>query len=75
MTLLRRLVSGFVLAVLVLAAIAVAIYGALQLTVATLGVGAVALAIFIAVLARIAQAADHHADLREMIESRSREIP
>lgn len=61
---LARFVSGLVLAALILLAIALAVFGAGKVTQATLGVGLIALAIFVAVLARIAQAADHHAELR-----------
>ena len=69
---LRRIVSGFVIVVLVLAAIGLALLGADRLTQATAGVGTICGAVFIAVLARIAQAADHHAEVRRMWE-RSKE--
>jgi hypothetical protein len=69
---LRRIVSGFVLAILVLASIALALYGADRLTQATLGVGVICLAVFVAVIARIAQAADHHAALRILLERAER---
>lgn len=65
---LGRIVSGFVIASLVLVSIGTAAYGALILTTATLGVGAICVAILVAVLARIAQAADHHAEIRRMME-------
>lgn len=45
---------------LILAGIGLAGIGGLLLSSATLGVGLIGLAIFAAVLARIAQAADHH---------------
>ena len=68
MEILRRVVSGIVLVILVLAAIALALYGADHLTQATVGVGAICFGVFVAVLARIAQAADHHAELRRILE-------
>ena len=68
MEVLRRVVSAIVLVILVLAAIALAVYGAAHLTQATLGVGAICFGVFVAVLARISQAADHHAELRRLLE-------
>lgn len=65
---LRRIISGFVLAVMVLVAIALAVWGSDRLTQATQGVGIICLAVFVAVLARLAQAADHHAELRRILE-------
>ena len=65
---LRRFVSGLVLAVLVLIAIAFAVYGGNNLTQATLGVGAICAGVFVAVIARIAQASDHHAEMRRLLE-------
>lgn len=64
----RRIVSGFVLACMVLVAIALAVWGADRLTQATMGVGIICLGVFVAILARLAQAADHHAELRRLIE-------
>ena len=71
---LRRIVSGLVIAILVLASLALAVYGAIQLTQATLGVGALAGAVLLAVLARISQAADHHAELRRRWERASDDL-
>lgn len=65
---LRRIVSGFVLAVMVFVAIGLAVWGSDRLTQATQGVGIICLAVFVAVLARLAQAADHHAELRRILE-------
>lgn len=68
MNLLRRIVSGLVLAAMLFASVAAAVYGADHLTQATLGVGVLCLGVFIAILARIAQAADHHAEIRRLLE-------
>ena len=64
----RRVISGIVIAILVLASIGLALLGADRLTQATVGVGTICGAVFIAVLARICQAADHHAELRRLLE-------
>ena len=63
-----RTASRVVFAILVLASLALAVFGAEYLTQATLGVGAIAGAVLIAVLARISQAADHQAELRKLLE-------
>lgn len=65
---LRRFISGLVLAVIVLAAIAAVIYGTLHLTQATLGIGCICIGVFVAIIARIAQASDHHYEVRVMLE-------
>lgn len=65
---LRGIISGLVIALLVLLALALAAYGTMKLTQATEGVGAIALAIFVAILARLTQAADHHADILRHLE-------
>ena len=64
----RRIISGIVLAVLVIASIGLALLGADRLTQPTLGVGTICGAVLLAVLARIAQAADHHAEVRRLLE-------
>ena len=53
----RRVISGIVIAVLVLASIGLALLGADRLTEAAVGVGTICGAVFIVVLARICQAA------------------
>lgn len=68
MDILRRVVSGIVITILVLVAIALGLWGADRLTQPTLGVGLICAAVLVAVLARIAQAADHHAELRRLLE-------
>lgn len=65
---LRRVVSGLVLAVLVLVSIGLGLYGMDRLSQATLGVGVLCGAVLVAVLARICQAADHHAELRKLLQ-------
>ena len=57
-----------VLAILVLVAIGLAVFGSYFLTAETVGVGMIGGAILIAILARMSQAADHHADLRKLLE-------
>lgn len=68
MNTLSRIVSAIVIVFLILASVALALYGASQLTQVTLGVGAICGAVLIAVLARISQAADHHTELRRLLE-------
>jgi amino acid transporter len=71
---LRRFVSGLVIGILVLASIGLGLYGADHLTQATLGVGVVCVGVLVAVIARIAQAADHHAELRRIFERNKSQV-
>ena len=64
----RRLISGVVFLVLVIASVVLAVLGAELLRLETAGVGAICVAVFIAVLARICQAADHHAELCRLLD-------
>lgn len=65
---LSRAISALVVAVLVLASIVATVVGAAHLTVATEGVGAICIGVFVAILARIAQASAHHTDRQHALE-------
>jgi amino acid transporter len=66
----RSIASTIVLAALILASAGLAVYGAERLTQATLGIGLIGLGVLFAVIARIVQAADHHAEFRQLLVSR-----
>lgn len=70
MRLLARIVSAIVLTALLLLSIVLGLYGANMLSQATQGVGVICLSVLVAVLARIAQASDHHAEIRRLLEDR-----
>ncbi len=65
---LGRIISALAIGFLVLISIAMAFYGATTLTQATTGVGVICLGVFVAILARLMQAADHHAEVRKLLE-------
>lgn len=58
-----RALAGAVAVLLVVVSILLVSWGIDSLSKATLGVGIICLGVFVAILARIAQAASHHADL------------
>src|SRR5688572_28978235 len=55
---------------LVVVALLAVLWGLLTLTQATQGVGAIAIACFLVILARLAQAGDHHRAIRDVLTSR-----
>ncbi|MGD1146939.1 MAG: hypothetical protein ABR961_03180 [Thermoanaerobaculaceae bacterium] len=57
--------------VLILVALLAVLGGLMSLSQATIGVGIVALACFLAILARIAQAKEQHAELKRLLEQRT----
>jgi hypothetical protein len=60
---------------LVLLAILIALGAGFNLTQATLGVGLMALACLVAILARLAQAAAQHAELKRLIDQKGTGVP
>lgn len=61
---------GILAGILVLLAIPTALIGALLLTQATTGVGVIALACFLGILARLAQASGHHEEIKRFLEEK-----
>lgn len=58
-------------ALLVIAAIIAVLVGTMLMTQATLGIGVIAIGIFLGVLARILQADSNHRKLAKLLEQRS----
>ena len=56
--------------ILILLGLLALVFGFFQLSEATLGVGGIAIACFLGILARLAQAARHHEELMSRVEQR-----
>lgn len=62
-----RLVSAFVIGALVLIAVALATAAMIRLRPELFDIGLLALALLTAIIARVIQAADHHAEVRRLL--------
>lgn len=62
-----------IVTILILLSLLVGFFGFSNLTVATQGVGLLAAAVLLAILARIAQAAGHHYELKSLLRRREQD--